>query len=152
MPVHLPDDFKYVNPSLQWLWGLWAKVGPSPSLLTEGTTFEEFKDSFLDSPFVVEGHSTVLRVDHIRAGHLGIAHGLFFSPRVFALTSKIHQVCLVAMEQYDLVRLECMIPEDARALNKLVQMIGFELEGVLHKRWKNGLMYGNMNMYAIVRR
>lgn len=151
MLVHLPEGFRYVSASTQWLWELWDKVGPSTSMLTEGTTFEEFKDSFLESPFIVEGFSMVLRVDHIRAGHMGQAHGLFLSPRVFALTSKVHQVCMVAMEQYRLVRLECCIPEQAKALNKLVGFIGFEYEGCLRNRWKNGLKYGNMNMYAIAR-
>lgn len=114
--------------------------------------FDEFVKDYLNPhSLIIQGPGIVIRLEGIDSKHMAKVHGFVFSKDVFKVVPKIRELVKVVMDGFFLLRLESEIPTEHRGVGRLLEKIGFTLDGHLRQRGKRGTIVYDTSMYSITR-
>lgn len=89
----------------------------------------------------------ILRVNHIIPGHMGEMHAFVFSKEAYRNLKSIRLLIHQLMITDQLRRLECTVDAESKGQRRMLEMLGFELEGIvrmgvrINGRCKDGARY-----------
>lgn len=130
----------------------WEKVKDSKGLWAclEGESYEAFLLTLSRSAYVISIPFGFVRVSNYVPEVSARLHGIFWSKAVFYNIDSFLEILENIQKLLRVVRLEVIVPTNAKSLNRLVKALHFELEGTMKKWYYTGKTYLDANLYAKV--
>lgn len=93
----------------------------------------------------------VFYISDIVPGHEGVLYLWLWNPRCYTATTKqfLGEYLEYAARSYELNRLVCRTPDD-RGLGRLLDRLGFKLEGRFRNAWKSGGRLSTLFQYRVL--
>jgi hypothetical protein len=125
--------------------------GPFKAL--DAASFTGFDTICKRSDLLIElGTYGYARVTDLEEGFSLKLHAAFWSSETFKKLFEIKTAILSLMYNYDVHRVEVIIPSVCKSLDKLLIKLGFNREGTLHSHGRAGNVIYDENIYSIIRR
>lgn len=140
----LPEDVRFCPVSKEKILYLWDKLKHFDKLFTDDTFYDEVSfTSHLSSRNLVileVGDNGIIVINNIIEGLKAQVHVSFWDFKLSARTELLRDCLIWAILQFDLHRVEMLIPEFSRALRRFAEgKMGFKYEGRLRKTmWYKG--------------
>lgn len=114
--------------------------------------FASFCNDYTDeNALVIQGSGFVLRFLGINSGHYTEVHGYVNSSGIYRCVGSLRELSYFILQNYNLRRIEVSVPTFLRGVNRLIEKVGFTLEGTLRNRGRSGNIIYDENVYSLVR-
>lgn len=128
-----PEEFYFTGFNDFLLDAIWDKTRLEETVYSklDGRSYEHFKRLMIESSVWCLFQFGFVRVLPMEMGHYGRLHAYFWSWQAVKYKEVIKNALRVFKETFKLRRVEIIIPQEMKGLNKFVEKLGFNKEGVL---------------------
>ena len=143
---------KSMAPNKEFIDEVWEKVEGKKCLWSEleGSSYEAFFATCMSSQILIDLGFGMGRIDNLIPGHSCRVHAVFWSAEVLKDVDKIVFALLQIIHAFELMRVECVVPSSSKSLKRLLEQIGFKLEGTMGNWYKGLEGFFDGDLYAIV--
>ena len=150
MLIKLPEGVTIAGLSEKKLKRIWKELQSSPKVFVDKAVYKDFYSHWMSPKTIVLeiGHEKgFILFDCLRLGVTGRVHAYFFDRKLHDKIDLLKDVFLWMFFQFQLERIECLVPEHSHAVRRFMKTLGFTYEGRLRRYLKykgesvDGLMF-----------
>jgi hypothetical protein len=151
----LPDGARLCTISKEKINYFWDKLKAFDRLFSDLTQWDEvefFRKMYSDDTILIETEGGILSLTDKCNGLYARIHASFWDHKLSTKVDMFKQCLIWAFLEYDLYRLEALIPEFSRALARfLTHKLKFQPEGRLRNRMMYNGQLCDMKMFSLLR-
>ena len=137
--INLPDGVRYCNiESAEHIHEIWEKIKDYEKVFTDENEWSELKFAkrlWHPGTLTLEIDGGILILDNVRADLFGQIHVIFWDHKLSARKELLKELLMWTFLNFNLQRLEAVIPEFCRALRRFLEnRLNFTYEGRLRNR------------------
>jgi hypothetical protein len=152
--IDLPKGVKFCNLTKEKALYFWNKVKGYDKLFTDDVRWDEisfYERLYHPNTVLLEEENGLLILSDLKPGFFTTVHVVFWDHKLSVRTGLLKDCLVWVFQEYNLQRIEAVIPEFSRTLKRFIEKLGFRYEGTLRKRLLFKGQFYDTIVYSILR-